>query len=261
MAKKKSSSIYEYEIGDSDILGNSDVLSFAAEPPQIFEETLERLKKSLKYNDPQTTPLEFILRRFEKEAKQVLAHHGYPTELNELLSLESDHTHFVKLEHGGSGYKCDVDIQSLSAKSVLFSASNLRNFIANNDAEKASLEMMRLLYATFNMSGFEFFMRGVRAKKGSLRGGQAPKKAEGILLAIDQVLKKTGKKMSKEEVWRHFKRNTNTQDRMEVGEYEIFFDKLAGLDYPDLLVEEHQITGKMKSITKSTFFRHYMKKN
>ena len=140
----------------------------------------------------------------------------------------------------------------------------MRDYVAGGDAEQAAIEMMRILYAAFCSDTYQVLMTGIRLKSGQKRGGKISKKAEGIELAVEGVFKITGKIMSKERVWQYFKQNHNKakiQNPLEVGLFEIFFDELSGSDEPDLLFEEHKITGKQKSVTKNTFFRHYMKKN
>lgn len=92
------------------------------------------------------------------------------------------------------------------------------------------------------------------------KSGKKSKRAEGIDLAVEEVLKKSPDEIStKEEMWDYLK-NYNNLHPLYVGDYEIYFDELLGSKEPDLLVQEHSGTGKTKSITKNTFFRHYMKK-
>ena len=72
--KRKTGSIYKFTINDAEYLETSDFLSFATEAPEILDEALKTLEQSLKYPDtePGLTTLEFLLRRFEKEARSHL---------------------------------------------------------------------------------------------------------------------------------------------------------------------------------------------
>lgn len=259
MAKKKSRSM-----GDADILDGSDILSFAVEPPEIFEEALKKLKDMLEDYPPEPglTPLEFNLSRIEKEARKILTVHGWSTDLDELLFLIEENTYPVKDERGFTSLKCDVDIQAQSARQVLFSAMHLRDYIANNEAESAANEMMRLMYAAFNMSASELIMRGVRAKQGSYHGGRAPKIKKGIASAIYKIFKEKGLKLKNIEVWNFFKDNHNfdsVQPPMVIGDYEIYFQILDG---EERIVEAHLHEDlnreKIFDVSKSTFLKKYV---
>jgi hypothetical protein len=264
MAKKKSRSNYEFTVYDSEILGSSDILNFAVEPPEVFDEALKKLKDMLEYYPPEPgmTPLEFNLRRLEKDAREILTAHGYPTDLNELQWLIEKHTYPVETKLGGSAIHCDVDIKSQSARRVLLSAMRLRDDIANNDAESAANEMMRIMYAAFNMSGFELIMRGVRAKKGSHLGGRAPKIKKGIASAIYKIFKENGLKLKNIDVWNYFKDNynfDNQQTPMVIGDYEVYFQILDG---EERIVEAHLHEDpnreKIFTVSKSTFLKKWV---
>jgi hypothetical protein len=263
MAKKKAGDIYEARISDTKYI-KSDAMAFSLEPPETLDRALEQLRESLSHPDtePGLTPLEFLLRRFEDSAREVLTKNGHPTNRDELGWLIDDHTHPVEAKGGGSGLKCDLEIESLSARRVLLSVSNLREDIASNNAESAAIEMMRIMYAAVNSEMFSLTMQGIRTKSGQSK--PKPKRAaEGIKLAVAEVLKRTGKKMSQERIWhylsRHFNK-ANGQDPLMVGDYHIFYYEPLNENEPDRLEQEHSLTGETKSITKATFFRHYSKR-
>jgi hypothetical protein len=263
MAKRKKKDVYKANIAVNEFM-TTTTRTFAL-GPEYLDEVLEILRENLPYpgDDPGLTPLEYILGQLEKQARKILSSRGYPTDLDELWWLKREHSYPVKFKSGGGGIKCDLDIESRSARTILFSARNLRDDIANNDAESAAIEMMRILFAAFRSEMYQVIMTGIQLKAGQKRGGKKSKKAKGIELAVETLLKNSSKKMSKEQVWRYFKQHYNmakSQNPMEIGDYEISFDEFIGSDVPDLLFEQNKITGKQKSIKKETFFRHYMKK-
>ena len=94
MAKKKKGNIHEATLEDASFI-TTDIRGFVLESPEVFDEALETLSHALKYKPPEPclTPLEFILRRIESDAKKVLSNHGNPTELDALMSLEPDYTY------------------------------------------------------------------------------------------------------------------------------------------------------------------------
>ena len=257
MPKKKLKSIYECTLEDADFT-RSTTREFSLCYPDELDDILKRLQESLKYpqSEPGLTPLEFILRRFEEEARRILTEHGHPTDLGELLWLEDDHTYPVKTRMRTTALKLDVDIESLSAKRVLFSAQNLRHFIAANEAEQAAIEMMRLTFAAISADMFNVLMTGVRAKQGQKKGGHRPKQKQGIMLAIREVLKQKGQNLSRENLWRYFLKNHNDtkgQPAFEVGDYTVNYEN-------DRLFQENVTTDERpESISKATFYKYVSK--
>ena len=264
MAKKKSRSIDKFILWDSDIIGSSDILHNALAPPEFFEEGLKKIKDMLEYDSPEPglTPLEWMLRRIEKEARKILTDSGWPTDLDELKFLIEEHTYPVKNERGFTAMVCDVDFQAQSARQVLFSSMHLRDYIANNEAENTAIEMMRLMYAAFNMSAEKLIMRGVSAKKASYHGGHASKIKGGIETAIYKIFKEKGVKLKNIEIWNYFNDNhnpDNQQDPMVIGDYEIYFQILDG---EERIVEAHLHEDpnreKIFTVSKSTFLKKYV---
>jgi len=258
MTRKRKKTIYEYTREDADFF-TSDIRSFSLEPPIILDEAVAKLREMLKHpeEEPGLTALEFILRRLEKEAKAILISHGYSTDLDELWSLEDENTYLVKTEGGGTALKCDVDIQSLSAKKVLFSALHLRDDIANGKAEEAAIEMMKLLYAAISADMYDVIMTGARAKVGQKKGGRAPTKKLGILLAINKSLKaleEKGYRISRERLWRYFKENHDIDKErkpIEIKNYRVFFSD-------NRLIQETDSGNKIKvaSIGEDAFLKY-----
>jgi hypothetical protein len=230
MAKKKKRPLGQYTLEDADFIDKSDIRAFSLEPDYV-DRALEQLADSLTHPqvaEPGLTPLEFLLRRMEDEAKKVLTKHGYPTDLNELLWLESEHTYPVKTEHGTTALKCDVDLQSLSAKRVLFSIDNLRDYIETNDAEKAAIEMMRLLFAAICADLHDTIMQGIRTSGGQARGGRTGVDKTGYLMAIEDLMKSKGGPVSVECFWKHFEEyHKNEENQLEIptedGDYQVFY--------------------------------------
>ena len=186
---KKPTSIYEATSEDADFI-TSATREFSLGYPDEMDDVLERIQQWLKHPEaePGLTPLEVILRKLEEEARTVLTSHGYSTNLGELSNLEDENTYPVKIEGGGMALKCDVDIQSLSAKKVLFSALNLRDDIANGKAEEAAIEMMKLIYSAISADMYVAIMTGIRAKTGQRgRQGRSFEKT-GIAMVIKKAL-------------------------------------------------------------------------
>ena len=254
MGKKKKRPLGQYNLEDAEFFNKTTTRDFSTSYPEELDEALERLKEALSHPDsePGLTQLEFILRRLEKEAKAVLIDHGYPTELDELKGLESEHTYPVQLEYGGTAWKCDVDIQSLSARQVLFSAMLLREAVADGEAEQAAIEMMRLIFAAISADLHDTIMQGARARRGQSVGGSRGQDQKGYLMAIEEVRKSKGGHVSVEWSWRHFKdKHHDYENAMDIGDYEVYY--YAGRLYQrkdgDIKTE--------RSIAKNTLKRYF----
>ena len=93
-------------------------------------------------------------------------------------------------------------------------------------------------------------MRGLAPKK----GGRAPKKLKGILMALEEVWKKSPKKDAR-SLWRFFKKNYSREDSLEVGGYEIFFDEDPTGRGENFLYQRDE-NGREKAIGLVTFRRY-----
>ena len=225
MPKKKKGDIYEAKISDTKYI-TSDITAFSLEAPETFDRALEQLRESLSHPDsePDLTPLEFLLRRLEDSARKILTKNGHPVDRDELVWLIDEHTYPISTKTGGSCLKCDLEIESLSARRVLLSALNLRDDIASKDAESAAIEMMRIMYAAVNMDGYKTLMRGIRFRTAQHRGAYAPKQDKrGYYFAIQEIFRLKGEKISRENMWRYLKRVHSPEiNSMQVDDYEIW---------------------------------------
>ena len=158
---------------------------FSLFSPVEVERNLERLTESLKRSQTESglTPLEFILREFEDEAKKKLEENGLDSkELIELwcagfdledcgpLSplrtvLEDDYPSLI--------WPDEKAIQLQNAAHVGFCTDRVRRDIRKGDAEQTAIDMLKLCFATVNANFHEIIIRGIRAEN-------APKKKRRV---------------------------------------------------------------------------------
>lgn len=230
---------------------------FALQDPEVLEEALEELRKSLKHSKD---VLEYNIQEFENEAQEILSESGYSTDLSELSKLRSDTpyspTERFDLIASGMPLKDEVPSKVLSARQVLFSGKSIRDALTNGKPEEAVLEMMRLIFAVFSFNIEDPIGLALQHQAGRRHGGQQDKKKRGILLAIQKVLQNNGQDMSAEQVWRYFKRNHSTlknQESFDVDEYSVWLYDIK-LGESERLVQSEK--GIESSITKKTFGRY-----
>lgn len=194
-----------------------------------------------------------MLRRLEDSARKILTKNGHPVDRDELVWLIDEHTYPISTKTGGSFLKCDLEIESLSARRVLLSALNLRDDIASKDAESAAIEMMRIMYAAINMDGYKTMMRGIRSMAAQHRGASAPKQDKrGYYLAIQEILRLKGEKISRENMWRYLKKvHSHKINSMQVDDYEIWV-----IDDDKLYQRKSDAPKTDRMISKSTFKKY-----
>lgn len=234
---KKKPSAYKHTRQDAEFV-TSATREFSLAYPDELDDVLERLREWMKHPDtePGLTPLLHILRVLEKKAEQVLEKLGFDSDLSELFWIQED-----------------AGIEAQSAKQVLISAQNLRQAIRENEAERAALEMMRLVFGAIKADMFSVLMTGIRVKQGQTAGGRVPKRKEGIVLAIRKILKTKGP-FSREELWRYFARHHD----QEQGQKVLKVERYAVYHENGRLFQENgeREDKEPESISKPTFFNY-----
>ena len=220
--KKK---LRKYNKTDSKFIENA-TKDFIISYPDEVDDILNHIKEIV--TDPQSeqgnTPLKYILRKFEEEARKILKEYHYPQDMVSLCGV---------LQYGYCDDKnvSDNDIMPdiivSNAIRVVTYCEHIRDDITNNESEQAAIDMMKLIFAAVAMNVHDELIRGIRQAAGS-KSKKPPRSCKGILMAIEKTLrdgKGTGKRKPSTNLWRYFRNNYTENDRFEIDEYEIYFEK------------------------------------
>ena len=102
----------------------------------------------------------------------------------------------------------------------------------------------------------EILIAGIKMRKlAPKKGGQAPKKLQGILMALEEVWKNSPKKDAR-SLWGFFRKNySREKDSLKMGDFEIFFYKDPTGKGENLLYQRDG-NGMEKAISLATFRRY-----
>lgn len=240
-------------------------LSFSS--PYELERSLERLTESLKRSqtDPGLTPLEFILREFEDEAKKKLEENGLDSEeLTELWRTLFDPEDFSSLcrsledDFPSLVSPLEPSMQLQNAAHVAFCVDRLRNDISKSDVEQTAIDMLKLCFAAVNVNLHEIIIRGIRAKTGPAKGGRTPKKEERFFLVARYALQNSKKKDTL-SLWKYLKKVLPELERTgnnHFGNYEALFEAREYKGASEDVISIYKKNGKTKDIGFRGFQRY-----
>jgi hypothetical protein len=239
---------------DADFI-STEIREYSLAPPSYFDETIEKLKDILTHPqaEPGLTVVEFILRRLEKEAKKILREYGYPTDITELVPWLRDDDSFMWTDpESGNTYFHEIpSIQALSAKQVLSSVDNIRDWISMNDAEETAIETMRLLFAAMNADLRDTIMDGMRTNQRRKDGGRADKSLKAVSEVIRKIISQKGMKYQAKEIWKEIEATGTDGVSVQVSNetYIVYIDG-------EKIVQKNDKTGRDKQRKFSTFLRY-----
>lgn len=222
MPAKRKSKGYRFTIEDSRTLTDLPTWStcFLFHRPEELEHEIHRLHEQLADPEFDTDPalgtsfVDFILKKLEREAREVLRQNEYPTDLEELSYIEESY----------------LDLQSVSAKKILHHVPHLRYLIRNSRAEEAVIAMFEIMAAAVNMGAHDLLTAGLQRMKGLRAGGQSHKKGLiGVKAIIHYILDKEGTESTAKEIWARIEEMGNAEKRFRLGgdeteTYELYVD-------------------------------------
>lgn len=179
MPKKKEKKYMKWKKGEMEFIP-SDFISFFLDDPEVFDINLAKMEDPVTHPDTksfwekraegylyrpgsQVTPFVILMWFIEESARKILKKFGHTTDLQELYDYKQMHTRPVTDKHGFTSMVCDLEPECIAAIRVLRLASHLRDYLEVNNADKAALTTMRIMFAAFNMEAGETLMRGIKA--------------------------------------------------------------------------------------------------
>lgn len=202
-------------------------------------------------------PIERIVTCLEDRAREILKDCKLPPDIDDLWETWAMQDRFLSEDQLKSeGQKSTLTPGALAAKRVLLAGAQLRESLKKNDANRSALNVMLLIFASIEVENLrEHLVTGVMRQQDRRQGGRKPKRLEGILLAIKEVLKEKPD-YSIEQLWRYFKKiDRDNPMRIDDGtdRYEIYFDCADGRLCQIQILDDED---KEKSIAKKTFIRY-----
>lgn len=191
--------------------------------------------------------VEYLLRKFEKEARNILKKHGH----SEVKDWKAAYN-FLLYDKAFCSTVEPLD----AACHVLRQANNVRGYLSENESnpEGAATSMFLLCAAILRAGGMEAFaVEGNRIIENRIKPRK--KALQGIILAVHQVLDKHGDDLTRNQIWEKLE-NENLKLPVPGGleSYEVFVEE--GEDIINQIVTNLKNNGntRTKSIKKRSFY-------